>query len=174
MCLPGSISKINKSDFTNNTSSHNICFTNEKRKSINKLKMTEALKINASGKKGKTLELKAYKFDGNSQDITICKGMPIIARKSTEEFNIMNNETFVIDKVTSDEITISDKGRSPIIIPSKDFTRLFNIAYCITVHKAQGETYDFNYTIYEWSKFSSRMKYVALSRATNKKYINVI
>jgi ATP-dependent exoDNAse (exonuclease V) alpha subunit len=163
-----------KDDFNNAESKKNLCFTNEMRKKINIRKMNEDLKINRSGKKLKTVSLLKYKFDGNSQDITVCSGMPIIARKTTDEYSIMNNETFTICKVDDEYITISDTTRSPLQIPVKDFTRLFHLAYCITVHKSQGETYNTSYTIYEWSKFSDRMKYVALSRATKKECINII
>ena len=61
-------------------------------------------------------------------------------------------------------------------IPFNLFQRLFYVAYCITIHKSQGTTFDFPYTIHEWShkRFDARLKYVALSRATNLENINVM
>ena len=55
-----------------------------------------------------------------------------------------------------------------------EFTKIFNIAYCITVHKSQGATFDEAYTIHEFNQFDERLKYVALSRATDINLINII
>ena len=51
---------------------------------------------------------------------------------------------------------------------------MFYVAYAITIHKCQGETYDTPYTIHEWERLNKRLKYVALSRATDKNLINII
>ena len=52
---------------------------------------------------------------------------------------------------------------------------MFHPAYCITCHKSQGQTYDHPYTIHQFDHpyFDERLKYVALSRATNIDYINM-
>ena len=55
-----------------------------------------------------------------------------------------------------------------------DFQRMFYVAFCITCHKSQGETYDKPYTIHEFDRYDERMKYVALSRATKKSLINIM
>ena len=108
--------------------------------------MTEAYEVNKKGSKQKVLELKAYKYSDNSQDIYLIKGMPVIARITTEDFS--NNAQFIIHKVTADIITLTD-GHAIMEIQTADFTRLFNLAYCITTHCCQGSTYDYPYTIYE-------------------------
>ena len=51
---------------------------------------------------------------------------------------------------------------------------MFNVGYCITTHKSQGETFQEPYTIYEWKKMDSTLRYVSLSRSTNKDFINII
>lgn len=61
-----------------------------------------------------------------------------------------------------------------IQIPINEFQSLFMPAYCITIHKSQGITINEDYTVYEWEKLDERLKYVALSRATNEKLINII
>ena len=48
--------------------------------------MTEAYKAHKKGSKQKVLELKAYKYSENSQDIYLMKGMHVIARTSTDSF----------------------------------------------------------------------------------------
>ena len=50
----------------------------------------------------------------------------------------------------------------------------FDLAYCITVHKAQGSTYNFEYSIYEYEMFDSKLLYTAMSRSTKKSFINFI
>jgi energy-coupling factor transporter ATP-binding protein EcfA2 len=177
MCLPENIVQITKDDFTNNKSRINICFTNATRKKINKEKMTEAVEANKKGKKQKVVNLKAYVYDENSQDVSLLPLMPVIARMTSDEYNIMNNETFTIKKVSEEFITLTSADKDSIAcmdIPTEDFTKLFHIAFCITCHKSQGETYNHPYTIHEWNKMDSRLKYVALSRATQKQFINLI
>ena len=52
--------------------------------------------------------------------------------------------------------------------------KLFYPAFAITVHKSQGSTFNTPYTVHEWEKLNSRLKYVALSRSTDIKNINVL
>ena len=177
MCLPENIVQLTKDDFTNNKSRINICFTNATRKKINKEKMAEAVEANKKGKKQKVVSLKAYVYDENSQDVSLLPLMPVIARMTSDEYNIMNNETFTIKKVSEEFITLTSADKDSIAcmdIPTDMFVQLFHIAFCITCHKSQGETYNHPYTIYEWNRMDSRLKYVALSRATQKAFINLI
>ena len=97
--------------------------------------------------------------------------MPVIARTTTE--NVSNNDQFIVHKVAATLITLTD-GHATMEIETAEFTRLFNLAYCITTHCCQGSTYDYPYTINEFNKFDARLKYVALSRATKTEYINMI
>jgi predicted GIY-YIG superfamily endonuclease len=48
----------------------------------------------------------------------------------------------------------------------------FDLAYCITVHKAQGSTFNFEFSIYEYSRFDKKLLYTAMSRSTQKSFIN--
>ena len=119
----------------------------------------------------KVLELKAYKYSANSQDIYLLKGMPVIARITTEDLS--NNDEFTVQKVAADVIILTD-GHETMEIETAEFTRLFNLAYCITCHATQGSTFDHPYSIYEFHKMDARLKYVAISRSTKKEYINMI
>ena len=74
--------------------------------------------------------------------------------------------------VDDENITITD-GKSTMQIETKNFTRLLNLAYCITTHCAQGQTYDHPYSIYEFHRMDARLRYVALSRSTKKSFINI-
>ena len=100
---------------------------------------------------------------------------PVIARKNSKQLHIYNNETYTIKEIqrTKGEITVEDDGREHTV-PISEFTKIFNIAYCITVHRAQGATFDEPYSIHEFNQFDERLKYVALSRATDINLINII
>ena len=69
---------------------------------------------------------------------------------------------------------IQDENDKVIQIPVGKFQKLFYVAYCITVYKSQGSTFNSQYTIHEYSKFDNRLKYVALSRCTDIKNTNII
>jgi capsular polysaccharide biosynthesis protein len=76
-------------------------------------------------------------------------------------------------KRKEEEIVVEDEGREHTV-PMSEFTKIFNIAFCITVHKSQGQTFDEAYTIHEFNQYDERLKYVALSRATDINLINII
>ena len=141
------------------------------RKQINHEKMMEAYEANKKGSKQKVLELKAYKYSDNSQDIYLMKGMPVIARITTDNFS--NNDQFTVKQVAADIIILTD-GHATMEIETADFTRQFNLAYCITTHSSQGATFDHPYTIYQFDMMDARLRYVSLSRSTKKEYINMI
>ena len=171
MLLPENINNIQKSSFKNKMTNRHICFTNEKRIQINKLMMDQEIKR----KKAKALELPGLSYDQNSQDVRLCAGMPVIARKNNKELNIFNNETFTIKEIRrkEDVIIVEDYGKSQEV-PIPVFTKMFNIAYCITTHKSQGGTFDEPYTVHEFERFDERLRYVALSRSTDINLINII
>ena len=131
----------------------------------------EAYEAKKKGSKQKVLELKAYKYSDNSQDIYLMKGFPVTARITTED--VSNNDQFIVLKVAADIIILTD-GHATMEIQTADFTRCFNLSYCITCHAAQGSTFDHPYTIYEFRKMDSRLRSVSISRSTKKEYINMI
>src|SRR4051794_24912948 len=56
-------------------------------------------------------------------------------------------------------------------IKATDMTKLFYVSYCDRA-STQGITFEGLYTIFEWELMDPKLKYVALSRGTNKKNIN--
>ena len=160
---------IKVSDFGNKTKKLNLCFSNRKRIEINSLLMKKAIKKND----GPGLKLlKNYKNE-NSQDVELLEKMPVIAIKTDNKLNIVNNEMFKIDSIFRDVITIKNEYKT-IEIEADKFQYLFFIAYAITIHKSQGSTFDKPYTIHQWNKLDNTLKYVALSRSINKNLINII
>jgi ATP-dependent exoDNAse (exonuclease V) alpha subunit len=167
--------KINKSTFGNKLTDKHLSFTNLKKQEINHYMMNKAVKE----KKKAPLELAKLKYDKNSQNVRLLPKTPIIARINAKDYDIFNNEIFTIKKIDYDSemILITDDvqtERQPIEIPIKEFQRLFYVAYCITVCRSQGSTYDHEYTLHEFERYDNRMKYVALSRATDIKHINIV
>ena len=169
MLLPENIGKIKKTDFKNTMTNRHICFTNKKRIAINKMEMDRMIKL----KRVKAFELEGLDYDPNSQDVRLCAGMPVIARKNSKELNIFNNETFTIKAIKQKVIVVIDEGKEQEV-PIPEFTKMFNVAFCITTHKSQGATFDEPYTIHEFEQFDKRLKYVALSRATDINLINIV
>jgi len=55
------------------------------------------------------------------------------------------------------------------------FKNMFYPAFCITCHVSQGATFNQPYTIWDWDhpRMDDTAKYVALSRATNIKNIQI-
>ena len=189
MTLPRNLGKIMKKEgsdkycyygrnieiiFPNKMTSRHLSFTNEKRKSINNIMMHLFVKE----KKAKPLSLEELEYDKNSQRVYLLPGMPIIARinsKGKKGLGFVNNQPFTIKKIDyiNKNIIIEDKDIQ-IPIPIDQFQKMFYVAFCITIHKSQGETYNHAYTIHEFERFNDSLKYVALSRATDLKLINII
>jgi 5-methylcytosine-specific restriction protein A len=173
MLLPGSIEKLTKGNFANTFTDRHICHTNKKRISINNLMMTKAKQ--KAKKEG--LKFNKLAYDDNSQDVELFANMPIISRKNSKDLNIVNNETFTIKAIMQNKkIIVIEADKRIQEIKFDDFQKMFYVAYCITVHKSQGCSFDHPYTIHEFNNksFDDRLKYVALSRATDLKLINVL
>ena len=174
MLLPQNINKLTKKSFGNKHHSINICFTNKTRKEINEIWMKRAITKSKKNKKD-ILTFEKLEYDDNSQDVSLLAGMPIIARKHNKSLNICNNDTFKIKQINNktQTIIITDEDKEQTV-SFNDFQTMFYVAYCITTHKSQGMTINESYTIHEFEKFDERLKYVSLSRSTNKMLINIV
>jgi hypothetical protein len=105
-------------------------------------------------------------------NIKVFKSLPFICKKTmtTKEEDLKNNEEFEVIDFDDKTITIKN-NRLECKIDHKEFKH-FDLAYCITCHCAQGSTFDFPYSIYEYRYFSNKLLYTAMSRSTQKSYIN--
>lgn len=156
----------NEKDITINTSqmvlngSH-ICYTNNKRKEINKLKNT-------------TGELIKYKGASNSynEDIRINEGVPLMTLLTNKKLGFVKNEIVLITKIKGDLIYFGVEK----YIDKKDIHKYFMLGYALTIHKAQGDTIDGILNIHEIQKImlEKRLIYTAISRATTKENIRYI
>ena len=105
----------------------------------------------------------------------ICVGMPLIAKVNNRDHEIANNEMFIVTKCepTKDKISIESECKTKtFVFGLKEFEKIFELAFAITCHRSQGSTFDRPYKIFEWKKYSDKMKYVAVTRATKMEYIN--
>ena len=175
---PANIPNLAKTDFDNKMAGRHLSYTNKKRIEINKIMMDSAIVKNNYRKK--PLKLEKISIDKDSQDVRLLSGTPIISRVNKEDMDIYNNEIFIIKEIQHSKQNIlivdeDDKNRI-LNIPFNMFQQLFYVAYCITIHKSQGTTFDFPYTIHDWDHpmFDHRLKYVALSRTTQLDNINVV
>jgi ATP-dependent exoDNAse (exonuclease V) alpha subunit len=128
-----------------------------------------------SEKHGKGIKIKKIN-NPNSQEVELFKNinMPIMAYKTNNKMNIVNNERFVIDTIINGVIYYSNNMKKQQEIKVDEFQNYFYVAYATTIHKSQACTFDFPYTIHEWEKMDDTLQYVALSRSTKKEYINII
>jgi ATP-dependent exoDNAse (exonuclease V) alpha subunit len=182
LCNPLTMYKVNPSDFDSKFTMRHLSFTNKKRIEVNNKCMSLFIKqkneeANKKKKKQPTvLKLAKLSYDKNSQDVQLIENMPVIARINCKEYNIANNDTYTITKFEKDTIFLkSDLDQKNVCqIKQTEFQKYFHVAFCITIHRSQGCTFDHPYTLHEWNLYDYRLKYVALSRATKKEYINIL
>ena len=163
------VENVDVSDFGKKHCVKSIAYHNHFRMKVNKKWMEKFSKT-----ADKSIELEKFMPDRLSQDITLYQELPLMACKTNMKYDIANGEEFTVDSFDKINATLKYDGTDRTVkIPLKEITQFFYPSYCITVHKSQGSSFDFPYTIYEFDKFDERLKYVALSRSTNKNYINI-
>ena len=99
--------------------------------------------------------------------------VPIICKINDKALELVNNEQFIIKKIENDLIYIKNKERE-MTIPINRFQKLFYVAYCITIHRAQGATFNFSCNIHQFERLNKKLRYVALTRSSDIKFINII
>ena len=94
---------------------------------------------------------------GQTKELKIQLGTPLIARRSHKDLGFAKNEIFTIVGIADDEIKLY--LRETISLTKKDIMKYFLSAYCITIHKSQGDTYTDKYTIWDWDNISSQTNF---------------
>ena len=112
---------------------------------------------------------------GQQKRLMLAYDTPLIARKSMIKRGVAKNEIWRIDDFVEQGVILifGDKEET---FTYDEIKKNWLSAYCITIHKAQGDTYKDNYTIWNWEILSKRMdydarrlRYTAQSRSTNPK-----
>jgi len=185
LCKFENIEKIKTDTFNNKFTFKHICYTHNKRIEINKIIMDKIKAQKIKKEKTNYIEIEKRINDDHSQNVVLAYGVPIIAHVNNKERGIFNNETFKIIGIhngcmtiqSDNEFTLDKKGNKKykqMIIRNEDFQSLFYVAFAMTCHSCQGETFNEEFTIHEWERMSIKMKYTALGRATKKEFINII
>ena len=169
MCKFENINNIDVSKFNNEFTDRHLAYTNKTRIHINEICM-DKYKIKYHDAKP---VLEANKNDDNSQKVTLYPKLPIICKKNDEPMGLINNEQFIVSKLTPETVYIKNNEKELEINIDK-FQEFFYVAYCITIHKSQGQTYNFPYTIHEFNRLDKKLRYVSLTRSSDIKFINII
>ena len=147
----------------------NLSFTHMTRKIVNK-------KCNEKFSQGKDKIFFKSNDNIKTQSGFIYVGCPIISYKNNKKYDIYNNQTFDITRIDKKKKTfyIMIEGKEEEFKVS-EFSNQFLLAFCITIHCSQGQTYSEKYTIYDWNhpRFNKKLAYVALSRSTKYEYIQI-
>ena len=122
----------------------NICYLNSTRMIVNK-HWNEKLKTESA------------QFIANKW---LYPGCPLIANCTTTNF--VNNEQFIVKSI-GNRIEL-ENATTELTLKKSDLEK-FDLAYCITTHKAQGATISEPFTIYDWNMMTPRLRYTAMTRA---------
>jgi hypothetical protein len=108
----------------------------------------------------------------NSQDVRLMKGTPVMAIRNNKSMGFVNGSTFRVKSI--EPLILKDTIANEDITINKDiFKEYFYVNYCSTVHRCQGETITEPFTIHEWNRMDTRMRYTAISRAISTNLINI-
>ena len=108
---------------------------------VNKFYMDEMEKEKSP--KTKALIIPKHKYDPNSQEMKLFVNTPLIARKTSKNLSIMNNQMGKITKINREtkEITVKmDDLIEVLLIKFDEFNILFYVAYCLTIFKSLEST----------------------------------
>ena len=106
----------------------------------------------------------------------IIKGMKIISKTAIKKLKINNNSIMTITDLSGTDIITKDRYDEEYIIPL-DLIKKFNLAYCITAHKSQGQTLKGKIFIHQLAKLcvdDYKMVYTAMGRATSMENVFLV
>ena len=170
--------QVKISDYNNEFKDFHISYTNKKRIEVNTTMMLKHKKrILDASKKETTITLEEHEFSKLSQKVFLFENCPIIAIRNKKELNCVNGERFNITAIDLEEQLIYARDLNytkDIVIPIAKFQTTFHVAFCITAHKSQGQTIKQPYTIHDFDAMPDKCKYVALSRASQWGYCNLL
>jgi hypothetical protein len=112
-------------------------------------------------------DLGGYNID---TDFNIVVGSPIICKVNDISKKLFNNIIFEVDKIIDGVITITNENIS-MDVDKHTLKEKFKLAHFITIHAAQGSTFDMEYEIHDSDIMSRNILYTAITRATDIKNV---
>ena len=110
---------------------------------------------------------------GQNERLMLAIGTPLIARKSIKDRDVAKNEIWNVKSIKQDEIVLEFED-SKETFTTDEIKKKWLSAYCITIHKSQGDTYRDEYTIWDWNRLSrntsdvaKKLRYTAVSRSVD-------
>lgn len=166
----------------------NLCWKNATKDYIN-LVLVEKMFFNKRGsrewdcsenfeKEGKVIKSKFMTkiwVKRPDTDDSVCK-IVSIKNMNRSDNSFYNNQEFYVSKIESwDEIQLTDTiTGEDIVINREDLYKCFDYAYATTIHRSQGSTITAPYSINDWNdRLSKKLKYVAVSRTSDKDNIQI-
>ena len=148
----------------------NLCWTNKTRKEvidkIQNIHPNPVLWIECGNKEDPD-------NTGQNDRLMLAVGTPLIARKSMKSRGVAKNEIWEVKSIKTEEIVLEYKDREETFT-HEEIKKKWLSAYCITIHKSQGDTYTDEYTIWDWGRIINRrdsqakkLRYTAVSRSVN-------
>ena len=152
----------------------NLCWLNATRKRV----IEEVQdKHHSDDDEMRVIEYEPKSDTDDRQTLKYHKGTPMIARKSfhSDDIRVAKNEMWMVTNLEPLILAKTDDGEETdckIEIDEDILFKNFLSGYCITIHKAQGETYDRKYCIHDWNKIdrsriARKLRYTAISRSKN-------
>lgn len=131
--------------------------------------------------------------DDRTQDVYLFVGLPLLSCKTlkfkgkpalpsdasyTDKLralvDMQNNEAQDVKEVTNTSFTtVSRRNGKERVWELSALHEKFRVGYCFTVHKAQGDTIEDDYTIWEEEGMDCKLKYTAVTRAKSKNQIKL-
>jgi 5-methylcytosine-specific restriction endonuclease McrA len=174
------LAKVDTKAYGKKLCERSLTFRNAKRKEINKKWMdTKIAELNEDD----YFFVEKHDRLHQSQDMYVYIGLPVMSILTNKKLGIANGESFAIKEISDKLVTLNtwvkveDKKELEEIIrviPRAEVSTYLVPAYCLTVHKIQGETFDFPYSIVGWKEMNQTLRYVALSRGTKLENLNFI
>ena len=107
---------------------------------------------------------------GHTDELKCVMNTPLMASKTNSDLEIVKNDLWYYVGKCGEKIAVMNPKLGMIMLEEDEFLKTFYSGYCITGHKCQGDTYNFDYVIhdYDWMD-DRRWRYVVVSRSTDYK-----
>ena len=151
---------LNRQSTTEN-GKFNICFSHRTRQRV----ITEVQDTLDNPDVFKTKQFK----ETHTGELKCVSGTPLMASETKTDYDIIKNDLWYYHGRLGDKVIVYKNKM--IELEVEEFLRLFYSGYCITGHKCQGDTYDYDYVIHDWTSsfVDRRWRYVVVSRSTDYK-----